>query len=130
MRGDLNELKGEMEKMMEMLQKLDTKENPHMCTMISKITGPSFELQHPPRLNTKWLEFGFLPNYSPSFADALVVGRSTQHMVQLPAILEMQPPCVVHTMAPRPSDDPRYAYHDVGSHNDDPNEREWLIEVK
>lgn len=120
-RGDIDELKGEMEKMMEMLHALDTKENPHMRTMISEITGPSFELQHPPRINTTRPEFGFPPNYSPPFVDASVVGLSNQHVVQLPAIPEMQPPHVLHTMAPRPLDDPRYAYHNLGSYYNSPD---------
>lgn len=37
---------------------------------------------------------------------------------------------MVHTMAPGPFDDPRYAYHDVGSYNDDPEDKDELIKVK
>lgn len=51
-------------------------------------------------------------------------------MVQLPVVLIMQPPHVVHTMAPRPFNDLRYAYHNGGSNNDNQDEWEELIEVK
>lgn len=73
MRGDVDELKGVMEKMMEMLHTLATKKDAPQSTMISKITGPSFEPQHPLRVNTMWLEFGLTPNYTTPFIDALGV---------------------------------------------------------
>lgn len=47
MKGDIYELKGVMEKMMEMMQALATKEDPHQRTMISKIIGPSYEPRCP-----------------------------------------------------------------------------------
>lgn len=44
-----------------MLQKLAAKEDPPQHTVISEITGPSFEPQRPPRVTTTWKKFGFPP---------------------------------------------------------------------
>lgn len=101
-----------------------------MHILIFEITGPSSEPHILPRIKTTWPEFGLPPNYSSPFTDASGVGSSTQHVVQLPIIPEMKPPLVIHTMALRPFNDPRYAYHDVGSHNDDSEERKEFIEVE
>lgn len=86
---EINDLKGPMEKMMEMLQALSNREEPHMHIVIFKVTCISFEPQHPPRVKTSWPEFGLPPNYSQPFAEALGVGTSTQHVVQLQAVPEM-----------------------------------------
>lgn len=130
MREEINDLKGSMEKMIEMLQALTTKKEPLMHIVMSEVACISFEPSRPPKFNTTWPEFSLPPNYSPPLNEASVIGLSTQHVVQLPAVPEMQPPHVVHGMAPRPVDDHCYAYYDVGSNNDDQKEKGQLIKKK
>lgn len=67
--------------------------------------------------------FGLPPNYSPLFIDSSRIGLSTEHVVQLTSITEMPPPPVVHTIARGPFNDPRYIYHDTGSHNYDQEDK-------
>lgn len=123
MKGYIDELKGAINKMMEILQALTTKEDPPQCTVIFKITGLLTEPQRPLKLNTTWPKFGLPPNHSLPFFDASRVGPSTQHVVQLPVITKAPPPPVVHTI-------PRYAYHNASSHNDGQGENEEVNEVK
>lgn len=77
-----------MDKMMEMLQALASREEPPTRTVIYEITSPSFKLQHLPRIKTTWPNFGLLPNNLSPFAEPLGVGPSTQQVVQLPAVPE------------------------------------------
>lgn len=66
-----------MDKMMEMLQALASREEPLMRMVIYEITSPSFELQHLPRIKMTWPNFGLPLNYLQPFAEPLGVGPST-----------------------------------------------------
>ena len=88
MKGDIDELRGSMAKIMEMLQALTTKEDQPQCIVISEIYGLSVELQPTQRLSVSWPEFGLPPNYSPPFMNTTGVRPPTQQVVQILVVTE------------------------------------------
>lgn len=58
MKVDIDELKGNMSKMMKMLQTLTTKEDQPHSTVISQISGFTIDHQSSQRVNTTWPEWG------------------------------------------------------------------------
>lgn len=83
--------------MMEMLRALTTKLETPQVTVISKISGPSFEPKPSRIMSTTWSLFGIPPCYSPPFEEAPSVVHSTQHVVPLLLFTKEHP--VIHTVA-------------------------------
>lgn len=116
-KGNIDELKGSMTKIMEMLQEMAAKENQPQRTMISQISGFILEPQTLQRVDTLWPEYGLPPKYSSPYENILGLGPSTQHVVQMYVITKKQP--ISHTQAQTPFEDHRFVYHSDGSQNRD-----------
>lgn len=75
MSSELDDLRGNVGQIMEMLQviraKLDTQE-----TAISEVSGPTLEPQPARTLPTTWPPYGLLPGFTPSFEGAQVLCNS------------------------------------------------------
>lgn len=102
--SDIEELKGSMENLMEMIQVLTTaRENPTLNLEVPQITTPVVE---PPRSGAFWPEFGIPQGFVPSSVLVPVVGQSDQ---QTHVVVEPRPKENVGT--PLIEEDPQYMFH-------------------
>lgn len=111
-----------------MLQALTTKEAPPQLTLISEITSVTLDPQPSRGVNVTCTEFGLPPNYSPPFEKTPGVDHSTQQVMPMPLVPEIQP--IVHIVAQAQFNDPRLVYHVVESLDDNLEEKCEIKGVK
>lgn len=96
--SELDDLRGNMGQIMDMLQVIKVKLYIPIVTIISEISGPTFELQPARNVPSTWPPFGLPPSYMPLFQETPGIMLSTQHAIPLPISTEAY--LVVHTVAP------------------------------
>lgn len=97
MRSEIDDLRGNICKIMDMLQVLTAKIDPPRLMVILEISGASFDPQPSRIVPSTRPPFGFPPNYSPPHEETSDIVQTTQHVVPLPLITEAQP--IIHTVA-------------------------------
>ncbi|XP_050877935.1 uncharacterized protein LOC127081758 [Lathyrus oleraceus] len=95
--SELEEIRGNMGQVMEILQVIKAKLDTQM-TVVSEITGPTVEPQPARIMPTTWPVYGLPPGFTPPAEGATGFVQSTQQTAPLPIINETHP--VVHTFAP------------------------------
>ncbi|XP_050908802.1 uncharacterized protein LOC127122524 [Lathyrus oleraceus] len=97
-RVELDEIKGGMSQMREMLQALNFRFEAPQATVISEITGPAVEVQLQRSLPSTLPPYGLPYDFIPRAEVVHGMGQSVQQVVPLPVYTNARP--VVHTVAP------------------------------
>ncbi|XP_058755176.1 uncharacterized protein LOC131628351 [Vicia villosa] len=127
-RMEIEDLKGSITQLTEMLQVLIARGAEPQRTVIGEVTEAiedPIPVQRPP---SSWPEFGLPHNYSLPYEKALEAGPSTQEDVQIPVITE-QPP-IIHTTVQPPFPNPPFTYPVDNSQHGDQEQNNEVEDVK
>ncbi|XP_050889286.1 uncharacterized protein LOC127094502 [Lathyrus oleraceus] len=113
-RAELDEIKGGMSQMREMLQALTFRFEAPQATVISEITGPAVEVQLQRALPSTLPPYGLPYEFIPREEVVHDMGKSIQQVVPLPVYNDARP--VVHTIAP-PAAYARHILHFEDQHH-------------
>ena len=105
-RMEIDELKSDMAKLIEMMQVLISRGETPQRTVISEIPIAVVDTQLIQHTSIAWPEFGLPQNYSPPVAITLMVGQSSRPIFQAPIFTEPQP--IVHTASRQPAAQPAF----------------------
>ncbi|XP_050916201.1 uncharacterized protein LOC127131321 [Lathyrus oleraceus] len=113
-RAELDEIKGGMSQMREMLEALTFRFEAPQATVILEITGPAVEVQLQRSLPSTLPPYGLPYDFIPRVEVVHAMGKFVQQAVSLPVYTDARP--VVHTIAP-PVAYVRYVLHFEDQHH-------------
>ncbi|XP_058784564.1 uncharacterized protein LOC131659375 [Vicia villosa] len=127
-RMEIDELKGSITKLTEMMQVLIARDAEPQRTVVAEVSEAvedPIPVQRPP---STWPEFGLPPGYTPPFANTLGVGLSAQQIAPIPVVAEQSP--IVHTTVQPTFNNPPFVYHVDDSERGDQEHNHEVEEVK